>query len=565
MRLSRSREDDSITTQVEDVEALATSRGLKLAHIYRDSDISAAELPGRTSKTRPDFNAMMAAVNRGEISHILVRNTDRLTRSRRERVDVYEALARHSVSLLVLRGVDVDLASASGRLVAGVLAEVAAHEVEAQSERTRRALRRRLELGLPAGSARVFGYTADSLELVEAEADAVRAAFASLLAGSSLTGIARQLNATGLLTRGGKPHSAGTCRHLLANLRYAAVREDADGKVWPGVWPRIVDEDTVRAARALLGDEGRRTSPGPASRWALSSIGRCGMDGCAHLVTSGSRGGKGDAGPVAVYRCAGPVKHLARAATPIDEYMRALVAAVVDRDRDELLADDGEDPAVQSARDEVARCRRKLDALADAYADSDDADDVVAYRDARRAVNVRQRAAEAVLEGAQQSSALVGVVDTDDVQAAVNALPLDRFRSVITSLFESVTLLSAAGLPKTLGFQPSSVAVVLKGGRPKPAVPGETVTLDLGAPAVARDLADTLRSGGFPVQVKRGGRVVVPADAAAMTQQWKADWDLGFTYDLDPQSAVTAAVRRIAAGAPELDGETKQAVRAALA
>jgi hypothetical protein len=50
-----------------------------------------------------------------------------------------------------------------------------------------------------------------------------------------------------------------------------------------------------------------------------------------------------------------------------------------------------------------------------------------------------------------------------------------------------------------------------------------------------------------------------------VTQQWKADWDLGFTYDLDPQSAVAAAVRRIAAGAPELTDEQREAVRAALA
>jgi hypothetical protein len=211
----------------------------------------------------------------------------------------------------------------------------------------------------------------------------------------------------------------------------------------------------------------------------------------------------------------------------------------------------------------MAAVRQRLEELAQLVADG--LLDTSAYAAAVGRLNERQTAAQAVLDGAYQDAALAGVVDADDVRAAVDALPLDRFRHVLGVLFESITLLPTKHAPKTNGFVPSSVVAVLRSGKPKPAVEGETVTLDLGAPAVARSLADTLRSGGWPVQLRRGGRLVVPADAAAVTQQWKADWDLGFTYDLDPQSAVAAAVRRIAAGAPELTDEQREAVRAALA
>jgi hypothetical protein len=157
------------------------------------------------------------------------------------------------------------------------------------------------------------------------------------------------------------------------------------------------------------------------------------------------------------------------------------------------------------------------------------------------------------------------VTDAADVRAAVDALPLDRFRRVLEVLFESVTLLPAAGFPKTLGFQPDSVAVVLRNGKARPVMPGETVTLTL-TPATARDLAEALRSGGWPVTLRRGGRVLVPATAVPAARQVAEDADLyGLTYPLDPASAVRAAVRTFVDTAPELTEQQRDAVRAALA
>lgn len=114
------------------------------------------------------------------------------------------------------------------------------------------------------------------------------------------------------------------------------------------------------------------------------------------------------------------------------------------------------------------------------------------------------------------------------------------------------------GKPEAEPGPPRTAATI---GRPVPAVAGETVTLELGA-MVARDLADALRSGARPVQVKRGGRVVVPADAVQVAQQVAERY--GLTYPLDPQSAVVEAVSSWVAAQPELDDATKGQLRAAL-
>ena len=109
------------------------------------------------------------------------------------------------------------------------------------------------------------------------------------------------------------------------------------------------------------------------------------------------------------------------------------------------------------------------------------------------------------------------------------------------------------------------LAVVLTSGRPKPPVEGEMVTLTVGSTATARDVADALRSGGWPVKLLRGGRVVVPADAAQVAAVVEQDaTTYGLTYELPPDAMVKAAVRSWVAAQPELDAATKDAVRAAL-
>jgi DNA invertase Pin-like site-specific DNA recombinase len=87
----------------------------------------------------------MAAVLRGEVDVIIVYVLGRLWHSRRERAEGIEVLRKHEVSVLCVKGPELGLTTAAGSLLAGLLGEVDAFEVEQISERE---MRQRVEGGL---------------------------------------------------------------------------------------------------------------------------------------------------------------------------------------------------------------------------------------------------------------------------------------------------------------------------------------------------------------------------------------------------------------------------------
>lgn len=110
----------------------------------------------------------MAAVQRGEVDVIIVYKLGRLWRNRRERTGGIKILRKHEVSVLCVKGPELDLKTAAGRLLAGLLGEVDTFDVEQMSEREQREMRQRVERGLPPAG-RAASVTADGAELVEDE------------------------------------------------------------------------------------------------------------------------------------------------------------------------------------------------------------------------------------------------------------------------------------------------------------------------------------------------------------------------------------------------------------
>ncbi|MET8081975.1 recombinase family protein [Streptomyces sp. NPDC005303] len=62
----------------------------------------------------------------------------RLWHSRREQAEGIEFLRKHEVSVLCVKDPELDLTTAAGRLLAGLLGEVDTFEVEQMSEREMR-------------------------------------------------------------------------------------------------------------------------------------------------------------------------------------------------------------------------------------------------------------------------------------------------------------------------------------------------------------------------------------------------------------------------------------------
>ncbi|MEH0551244.1 recombinase family protein [Streptomyces sp. B21-101] len=449
-------DEDGVIRQGEDTEALARQRGIPLQdRRFQDNDKSATH-----GKHRPEYERLMAAVQRGEVDVVIVYAMGRLWRNRRERAEGIDLLRKHEVSVLCVKGPELDLTTASGRLLAGLLGEVDTFEVEQMSEREQREMRQRIERGMPPTGPRCFGYTSDGTTVIPAEAEEVEACFHALLAGATLSGLAADLNKREVLNRNGRAWSHNAVRGMLLNERYAGLREYR-GELYPGRWPTIVEEATWRAAKGMLKEDDRATSPGPGRRWLLSGIARCGVCNDGTTVTSGSRGStkKNPGQTQPLYRCR-KTKHLARGTEPIDFTVEEYVIRRLSRPDAVGLLVDTEAPDAAELRAKAVSLRARLRGLADEFAEDDDAD-AVEFRRASRRIRERLEEVEAQMHHPQRARTLVDIVTAEDPAKAWEGLPLDRRRAVVETL-AAVTILP--GRPGRAPFDPRTVQIVPKRG-----------------------------------------------------------------------------------------------------
>jgi site-specific DNA recombinase len=306
--------------------------------------------------------------------------------------------------------------------------------------------------GKPTGGPRAFGYESDGLRVRPDEAKHLRAAYASLVAGGSLGGIAAELNRNGVRTIFGNTWSPTPLRGVLKNPRYAGLRAYKGDIIGAAVWPAIVDRDTFDAAQAILALPQRRASKVPrARRFLLPNLARCGV--CGGPVGGPVRTGRTHRG-VRTYRC--ERWHLARAADPVDDYVVAVVLERLSRpDAVDLLQATGPDLAVYRERSQAIR--ERLDALAVALEEG------ILSLGAVRKSSERLRASlaesEAELAALSRGDVLAPLVNAVDHSAVWEALDLDRKRSIIDVLM-TVTL-DSPGRGRH-AFDPSTVRIAWK-------------------------------------------------------------------------------------------------------
>lgn len=207
LRISLDREMDglAIERQREDCENLARFRRWEVVETYVDQSISASD----RTKRRPAYERMVGDYEAGLIDAIVCYDLDRLTRQPRELEDWIDRAESRGLLLVTANG-DADLSTDGGRMYARIKAAVARAEVERKGARQSRAHIQRAKQGSPPKGARPLGY-ATSGEVIEHEAEAVKAIYAAFLRGDSLQGIARSLSgAQGDGEGAGVPHLLST-------------------------------------------------------------------------------------------------------------------------------------------------------------------------------------------------------------------------------------------------------------------------------------------------------------------------------------------------------------------
>jgi site-specific DNA recombinase len=293
-----------VTRQQEDCLELATSLGWDVHEIYTDNDISAT-----SGKPRPEYRRMLGDVDSGLVDAIIAWHPDRLYRRPQDLGELVDVCKRSNAQIATVNAGTVDLTTPTGRMVAGLLAQVALYEVEHKAERWNRSYRQAREAGrIPKFGQRMFGWDRDGT-VIQAEATLVREMAADLLAGKPVRGICKQLNAASVLTPRGNGWQPTTVRTLLRNPRLAGhstvgyweTYQDGDKQrrrrktriVGEGQWEPILDHETWQSVHALLTS---RSRPQPERASLLSGLIHCGVCEWPLITASHKNGAR-------AYRC----------------------------------------------------------------------------------------------------------------------------------------------------------------------------------------------------------------------------------------------------------------------
>ncbi|MGV8976549.1 MAG: recombinase family protein [Cellulomonas sp.] len=438
-RISSDREGTEIGVdrQLADCRALAAREGLTVVGEYVENDVSAST---RSRKARPMYLEMLQRARAHEFGVIVAYSNSRVTRRPRETEDLIELFTSHGTRThTVVSGRD-DLSTADGRMVARIKGDVDAGEAERIAERVTRAKVQAAAEGRYRGGRRPFGYEADGVTLRPTEAHALHRAAEGVLAGRSMLALAREMDAAGVTTTGGKPMSGVAVLRILQRPRNAGLMEVGGKITGKAAWPAILTEDLWRAVVAILADPSRRTTPGNARRWLGSGLYSCGVCG-ASLHSHRSPKARWS------YVCSNG-KHVARDQEALDGLViRTVVERLSAPDVADLL-EVTED--LEPVRHEVYLVRARLDGLARLFAaDGIDADQ---FGIASVPLRARLEAAEARLAQSYRRSPLGAVASQGDPASAFLASPLDVQQAVIHALMTVTVNVGRKGRPA--GWRP---------------------------------------------------------------------------------------------------------------
>lgn len=295
-RISSDREDLGAGVGRQKADCLAYAKRVKLdvLEIIEDNDTSAYN----RKKPRKGWNRVKELVQSGEVDSILVWHTDRLYRHPSDLEEIIEMVDGRDLTIHTVTSGELDLNTATGRMVARLLGSVARNEVEHKSERQ---CRKHLDIaqnGKWHGGIVPTGYrrTENKGELVIDEPIAVliREAAQRILKGHSLAATTRWYREqTGREIKPGTlkdiltgPTVAGLRMHVPQGDRNRWARERAVGNVsgdlpskmgiYEATWDAILDRQAWHDLRSILLDPKRRNQGKRPEKSLLSGLLRCG-------------------------------------------------------------------------------------------------------------------------------------------------------------------------------------------------------------------------------------------------------------------------------------------------
>ena len=439
-----------VDRQREDCEALAERNGWDVVEVYVDNDVSAF-----SGKLRKDYRRMLADLDQGAATVVIVWHTDRLHRSITELESYMDLCQARGVTTHAVQAGEIDLASPTGRAQARFMGVVARLESEHKGARVARARQQRAMAGQWAGGIRPFGWgvptgemrkkvdrktgeevevpVLDTNQIVPEEAEALRHWTDTILSGGSIRSLVKWCADKGITTSRGNPVTHQDLREMLMRPRNAGITVYRGEEVGRGQWEPIIEETKFRAVVAILSDPGRTVNRGAQPKWVGSLLYRCGRGECGEGMTVTQSGGRS----YPSYRC--PTGHGGgRRAEIVDKYVEDTIVDRLQRDdAHELLlpGPDNIDTAALNAEGE--RIRQRMRDLGGLFGAGQL--ELVPFTEGMETARAQLDGVTRQLARAATVDPLVGLVGAPDVRKAWKALELEQQRNVLRALVE-VTL-----------------------------------------------------------------------------------------------------------------------------
>jgi DNA invertase Pin-like site-specific DNA recombinase len=439
-RISLDRQDgEGVGRQVADCRELAAERWpeAQVAE-YVDNDLSAFR-----ARRRPEYDRLLADLRAGRVAAVCAYHPDRLYRRLPDLEGLVDAVQAAGAEVVTVKAGDVDLSTASGRMIARILGSVAQHESERIGERVSRAKSDRAAQGRPAGGGlRPFGLTGDRTALVAAEADVLRDAAAAILAGESFGVVVGRMNDAGVRNTTGRQWTIGNLRRTLCSPHVAGLRAYRGEVVGAATWPPILDRGTWERLRAAAAT--RRRGRPPSDRHLLTGLLSCSK--CGRTLWANQRRNRASF----EYRCSPAATTTGRgcgalsiAAEALEVLIPEMIFAAID---DGTLARQvGRLRRRAAVAPDIEGIEAELAALADDYG----AQRITRAEWLKARTGLAHRLDDAKAAVAAADTSPITDQLTVDLRDRWPALPIEHQRAVIAAVFERIMIHPASrlGLP----------------------------------------------------------------------------------------------------------------------
>ena len=238
----------SLESQAEQGKEYAAANGFKAQIWNEGSATSSTDWTNRSVLVR-----LLGEVTDGNIQHIYVWNTDRLSRERLSTATIHDKLTKNGVTLHTKSG-SRDLTDSHDKLLLDILGSISTFDNELRTERFRLGKLSKVRNGYWHGGAALYGYDlvadktgSNKLAINKAQAKWVKKIYSLYNSGMSADRIVKVLLQNNVATsRGNAIWSEGSVSKLLSNTHYVGSYVYTDKKT--GEQIRVKCDSIIDAA-----------------------------------------------------------------------------------------------------------------------------------------------------------------------------------------------------------------------------------------------------------------------------------------------------------------------------